>query len=402
MLTKIVRSFHNLSGAYLIGGPKGSLKHIYNSVRRVETINETQNPYKFILNPDHGKILYSNKNKKTKTLNWFMMDMGTSGGGDINIFRYINGLSDLGFKNNVYIPYFCKHNTREDLTKYIHKHFGKVKADFFLPTDLIQPADAAIATEWRTAYMVNKVDNVKDKFYFIQDYEPYFFPRSSEYEFAKNTYTLGFKGITAGYWLQDKIAKDFGMKTHGFTFAYEKDLYRQIDTVERNKKKVFFYSRPVTPRRAFELGILALKKLSELDPTIEIIFAGWDSLNYKLDFPHKNLGILKISDLPEVYSSCQLGLVLSLTNCSLLPTELLACGCVPVINKGDNNEWLVKDGKNGILVDTNPESIAKTLKYYLDNPKKVDAIRKNGQKMIDKTSYENEFKKVGDFIKSYV
>ena len=402
MLTKFIRSIHNLLGAYLIGGPKGMLQHIIYFRRRGQDNIGTENPYGYLLDPKYGKSLYENKDKSIKTLNWFMMDMGTNGGGDINIFRYINGMSNLGFKNNVYITHFCKHNTREDLTKYITKYYGDVRADFFLPTDLVQPADGAVATEWRTAYVVKKIDNVKAKFYFIQDYEPYFFPKSSEYELAKNTYTFGFNGITAGYWLRDKIAKDFGMKTHGFTFTYEKDSYKVIPEVKRNPKKIFFYSRPVTPRRAFELGMLALSKLHELDPSIEIVLAGWDSLNYELDFPHENLGILNVADLPEVYSSCQLGLVLSLTNCSLLPTELLACGCVPVINEGANNEWLVKDKVNGILIETDPENIAKTLKHYIDNPKEVDTIRSKGMKLIGKTTYQTEFKKVAEFINSQI
>lgn len=402
MFTKFIRSIYNILGSYLVGGPKGVINHIIYAIKREKPSVQAENPYLYLLKPKYGKIVHKNKDKNTKTLNWFMMDMGTNGGGDINIFRYINGLSNLGFKNNVYISYFCKHNTREDLTKFIKKYYGNVEADFYLPSDIIQPADAAIATEWRTAYVVKQINNVTDKFYFIQDFEPDFFSKSTEYELAKNTYTFGFKGITAGYWLRDKIAEEFGMKTHGFNFTIEDDLYREIKDIKRNKKKIFFYSRPVTPRRAFELGVLALQRLYELDHSVEIVLAGWDQIDYKLNFPHKNLGILKISELPEVYNSCQLGLVLSLTNCSLLPTELLACGCVPVINKGKNNEWLVKDKKNGILVDTNPEDIAKVLKHYLSKPKEVDIIRKNGQKLLTKTTYEEEFKKVADFIKKSI
>lgn len=403
MFTKIIRYFHNLLGSYLVGGPKGTLQHMYLQITRKSLTVKATNPFTFILNPSHGKIVQSKgSTSKFKTLNWFLMDMGTHGGGDINIFRYINGLSKLGFKSRVYISYFSQHKTREELNKYIRKYYGKVNADFYLPTDKILPADGAVATEWRTAYIVREMTNVKEKFYFIQDYEPYFFPQGSEHELAKNTYTFGFRGITAGTWLKEKINKEFGMKTHAFTFSYDRDIYKEVEEVTRSSKKVFFYARPVTPRRAFELGLLALTELYNLDNNVEIVLAGWDTSNYQIDFPHENLKLLNIKDLPEIYSSCQLGLVLSMTNCSLLPTELLACGCVPVINKGDNNEWLVKDKANCIMINTDPTEIAETIHHYLKHPEKIEQIRKKGRQFVESSSNEEEFKGVAKFIESFI
>lgn len=404
MINRLLRFLHKIIDIYLHFGPKGVLKHLYYAATGKMPKPNPIDPYKFVLSPNHGEML-KQSSKKVKgleaipTLNWFMMDMGTNGGGDINIFRYINGLAAEGFNNRVYIAYECKHKTRKELTEFVTKHYGKVDAEFFLPEAEIKPAAAAIATEWRTAYLVKELNNVREKFYFVQDYEPSFFPDSSAHELAKNTYTFGFKGITAGYWLQDKLKQEFGMKTFGFTFSYDKDLYRNIESIQPKQKRIFFYARPVTPRRAFELGILALKQLYELDNGVEVVLAGWDTSEMEIPFPHKNLGLQKIQNLPEIYNSCELGLVLSLTNCSLLPTELLACGCVPVINSGDNNEWLVKDGKNGIVVSTQPTEIAEKIKDYLDHPQKVAKIRTTGIKMLTETSNQEQFKKVADFIR---
>lgn len=403
MFTRIIQYFYNLLGSYLVGGPKGVLKHIYMQISRKKLIVKSENPFTFILNPNHGKIVATTKSShKRKTLNWFVMDMGTHGGGDVNIFRYINGLHKLGFESNVYVSYFCKHSTREKLSSYIHKYYGDVKANFFLPNDPIKPADAAIATEWRTAYLVKKLTNVKDKFYFIQDYEPSFFPVGSEYELARRTYTFGFKGITAGYWLQDKIAREFGVKTLGYIFSYDPSVYEDDPAIQRRPNSVFFYSRPVTPRRAFDLGALALEELHKQLPNVEIVLAGWDEVPYELEFPYTNKGVLTVEELAETYNMSQLGLVLSLTNCSLLPTELLACGCLPIINGGENNEWLVKHLENGVVVDTDPVNIAKTMKHYLDNKEEREAIVSLGKQSIKASSYEEEFKKVAKFIKQYV
>ena len=48
----------------------------------------------------------------------------------------------------------------------------------------------------------------------------------------------------------------------------------------------------VTPRRDFELGILALNELSKRVDDLEVVFAGWDVSQYKIDFPHVNMGIM--------------------------------------------------------------------------------------------------------------
>ncbi len=105
--------------------------------------------------------------------------------------------------------------------------------------------------------------------------------------FAEETYRFGFYGITAGEWLKEKLTSEYGMQCESFGFSYDKDLYtfrkREADGV----KRVFFYARPPTERRGFELGMMALNKLCEKYPETEIVFAGWDISNYEIPFKHK-------------------------------------------------------------------------------------------------------------------
>ena len=60
---------------------------------------------------------------------------------------------------------------------------------------------------------------------------------------------------------------------------------------------------------------------------IAVIFAGGDVSKFKIDFHHLNAGALSINELPDLYSQCDLALVLSGTNLSLLPMEIAACQC---------------------------------------------------------------------------
>ena len=51
--------------------------------------------------------------------------------------------------------------------------------------------DAVIATSWQTVEMVKQAQGFKERFYFIQDYEPYFYARGSEAVLAEATYNRG-------------------------------------------------------------------------------------------------------------------------------------------------------------------------------------------------------------------
>ncbi len=392
-----------IKSTYSQGGFKGVLRQFAYKLLEPKNFDMSTfaKQYRF-LNSYSSEIKFKPKkisdDQKKLTINWFMMDMGKSGGGDINIFRFVNGLSKLGHSMNIYIVQGSTHPTNEALKDYVTKHYGEVNANFFISDKEIMDSDACVATSWNTAYKVFEIENTKDKFYFVQDFEPYFYPHGSYYAFAENTYKMGFKGITAGYWLQDKLKNDYGMKTMGYRFTYNPKNYYEAQGIKREDFSIFFYARPVTPRRSYELGVTALNELAKLEPKIKVYLAGWDISSDMINFPHENLGVLKVSDLAELYTRCNLGLVLSATNCSLLPTELLASGCVPVIDEGPHNEWLVKDKRNGIIVKPNPVDIAKTIKHYLDNPGEIDQIRKQGKDFLEETNEEKEIKKVEEFI----
>ena len=71
---------------------------------------------------------------------------------------------------------------------------------------------------------------------------------------------MGFRGITAGDWLKDVMRNDYGMTADSFLFSYDDKIYKPKEKTD-DKPRVFFYARPVTPRRDFELGMLAINEL---------------------------------------------------------------------------------------------------------------------------------------------
>ena len=355
---------------------------------------------------DQKKTPFSQNDYKNRgdqiTLSWVIPNLGPGSGGHLDIIRAIHILHGLGIKNKIYIYNGNENASRTDLRNAVMEFYGyDLEEDEIYPSvKLMDYSDGVIATSWQTAYIVRNFDNCISKFYFVQDFEPFFYPIGSEYALAENTYKFGFRGITAGGWLEKKLHDEYGMKTKGFSFSYERNLYHKMDKKD-DKHRIFFYARPYTERRAFELGVMALEELAKRVPDIEVVLAGQKLNGFKLDFPYVDKGIMKLEDLCGMYSQCDMCLVLSMTNLSLLPMEVMASNSVVVSNRGANNEWLLNDD-NSVLVDSDPIEIAKQIEYYLLHKEELEILRENARKEVEKITWEGEIEKVYEFIKESI
>lgn len=329
-----------------------------------------------------------------KIVNWIVPEFGKGSGGHINIFRFISALERRGIHNRVYVYRAVELTDDEKLRTLLKEHFAILdpRVESFCDASQARFAHATVATSWITAYFVRNFQNTYAKFYFIQDFEPYFYAHGSEYAFAENTYTFGFRGITAGDWLKKLVSERYGMRADSFGFSYDRDLYHPGEKTDP-VKRVFFYARPVTPRRDWELGLLALNELCRRMPEVEVVFAGWDVGEYEIPFTHENLGIVALEDLSALYARCDLCLIISSTNLSLLPLEVMGAGSVAVCSRGESSTWLVNE-ENAVLVDFEPNQIADTLEDYLRHPAKLAQIRGKGMAFAAGTSWEREADKV--------
>lgn len=300
----------------------------------------------------------------TNVINW-VMSPPTNGGGHQNIFRFIDFLDAAGYRNNVYLYSTFDHMTPAEAKENVSSYSKATNTTFYAysPSRAMQPADILFATGWETAYPVFNEKTTARKLYFVQDFEPYFYPMGTDYILAENTYRFGYHGITAGGWLSKKLSSEYGMKTDFYNFGADKASYSLENKAER--KKIFFYARPVTERRGFDLGVMVLELFHQQRPDYDIVMAGWDVSDYDVPFPYTNHKTLPISELSNVYNECAAALVISLTNMSLLPLELLACGTIPVVNEGENNR-LVSDNPYISYTQASPKAMADALVAIVD------------------------------------
>jgi glycosyltransferase involved in cell wall biosynthesis len=227
-------------------------------------------------------------------------------------------------------------------------------------------ADVAMATGWQTVAQVMRLPGAGARAYLVQDHEPEFYPTSAERDWAAWTYRQGLHCIAASPWLADLLRTRYGASATSFDLGIDHERYRPAD-VERRADRVLFYARAVTPRRAVPLGLLALAELHRRRPQIEIALFGEARL-IAAPFPHRPLGVLEAGHLARAYSEATVGLVLSLTNPSLIPQEMLACGlpCVDVASKS----MLATYGADGPAILAAPEPIAlcEAIEALLDDP----------------------------------
>jgi hypothetical protein len=143
-----------------------------------------------------------------------------------------------------------------------------------LPEAVFSPHDIWVPTYWTTAHALDiasrlgKVDP-KHVVYLIQDYEPGFFPWSSEYSLASATYHAGFIPLVNSEPLRRYIElKENVSLPSSQTFAPQLDLARlEATALARSRDdaaRVLFYGRPSKPRNMFNIGVGALRVAQSL------------------------------------------------------------------------------------------------------------------------------------------
>ncbi|SUN08058.1 group 1 glycosyl transferase [Streptococcus acidominimus] len=343
----------------------------------------------------HPYVRPAKLDKKLLNIAWVTPPVGPGGGGHTTISRFVNHLQSQGhqltfyiYRNNT-IPQSAKE--AQDIFERSYKINVPVKE-----LDDFQDEDVVFATSWETAYAVfNLMGDNLHKFYFIQDFEPIFYGVGSRYKLAEATYKFGFYGITAGAWLPEKV-KEYGMEADYFDFGADVEIYRPKTTIHK-KKKICFYARAHTERRGFEIGVMALKMFKEKHPEYEIEFFGQDMSNYDIPFEFVDRGILNKQELAEIYHESVACLVLSLTNVSLLPLELLVAGCIPVMNTGDNNTKVLGDNTDIVYAEAYPVDLATKLCQAVEKNNINEFAEAMSQK-YQGTSWEESYKKVEEII----
>jgi glycosyltransferase involved in cell wall biosynthesis len=302
-------------------------------------------------------------------------------GGHNKIFTASRYLSEWGHSVTIHCLNDGGFGVQEQLKEFIRLHFIDPKSEIILGTDTISSCDVLCATSWKTAYPVyaNR-DKAAELFYFVQDIESLFFPMGNDYLKADNTYRMGMYHITYGPWCAKVLKERYQAKADFIPFSFDKKMYYPRTSGKGNPKKVVFFGRPEMPRRCFWIGLEALWLFNQRNPDVKIILFGSDQISrHRIPFPHENLGVLTKEELAQLYSSADVGIAFSTTNPSLVPFEMMACGC-PVVDLDYNDNYINYGSKeNAKLVGISPEEIVNGIEELIKDDDMRHRIAMNGR-----------------------
>jgi O-antigen biosynthesis protein len=298
------------------------------------------------------------------TVAWMAVPPGEGSGGHTTMFRLLAALERAGHKCILYLH--DRHGWSIDQhRRTVRDWWPWLRAEVRDAADGIDDAHALFATSWQTAYPVLTSPAKGARFYLVQDFEPSFYPAGSEALLAEATYSFGFHGVTAGRWLTQLLAHDYGMRADYFDFGCDLGRYALDVSLAGERSGVCYFSRPSTPRRAFELGVVALDLFAARHPGVDIHLFGESA--GRVPFGATDHGLLTPDQLNRLYNRCIAGLVLSATNVSLVPLEMLAAGCIPVVNDAEHNR-VVLDNPEVAYASPTPFDLAAALAGLVGRP----------------------------------
>lgn len=159
--------------------------------------------------------------------------------------------------------------------------------------------DLWIGTHWTTAHPLDVAARLgvirpEQVVYIVQDYEPGFYPWSTDFALARSTYNAGFTTVVNSTPLASYLKSHEPLEVDdGLIFAPSLDFGRLREAagsrVRGPAMKVLFYGRPSKPRNLFNIGISALRLASATSSAEGTVFTSAGETHGPVDLAHGRL-----------------------------------------------------------------------------------------------------------------
>lgn len=301
---------------------------------------------------------------------------------------------------------------------------GKKRVVFLSDTNnvlSVREKDIFLCTSWDTAYCINRVVKWKEQVYgnrekivyLIQDFEPGFYPWSTQYLLADSTYRN--KDIDILALFNSKYLYDFFIERN---YSFYKMLYFEpvlnkkiakylIENSSKCKKKkrILIYGRPGSARNAFTLIEYALKlwSLSYRDAADwEIISLGetFDDIKLTEHNSIKCLGKASLEKYSQIMLESYVGISLMVSpHPSYPPLEMSTFGVKTITNCFENKD-LSSFSENIISLEyCTPEEISSLLcNICAKYPEKICNIITSGTYINGNDQMKQAARKILDFL----
>lgn len=212
-------------------------------------------------------------------------------------------------------------------------------------------------------------------------------------------------------WFRSTFSKT--IMTNGIQMEYvpnyvDLENYHPNDNKDKNKPIKVLFPRRCSNERGFWLFTDVIPKIFENFQNIEIDMVGFAhteeiqnrikllSKNYPNRFKHY---VANADEMPEIYRKADISVIPTLYSegTSLSCIEAMATGNAVVSTNIGGLPNLILNGYNGLLIDTNYDSLYEAISALIMNEKYRIDISKNAQKVaqaFSKTNWENSWTKI--------
>lgn len=332
------------------------------------------------------------KEVKKKRIAWIIPFPGKGSGGHRTIIQNVNALIRHGYECDIYAE-SPKEIDDTTVARLIDEYYEVCAAKCYAGFFHREQYDLVFVTGWQTLNYVRYFGNAK-KAYFIQDYEPCFFPMGDQYLTIESSYSRGYIPLTIGKWLSGKMQSEFHAPARYFDFCADLTVYHPEPNIEK-ENAICYVLQPEKPRRGTTIALQALQIVKEIKPDLTIYLYG-SNVEVEIPFKAEKLGIIPISKCNELYNKCLLGLCISASNPSRIPFEMMAAG-LPVVELYRENNLYDLPEKGVLLAESSPASIAAAILKLLDNPQKREQMSEFGPEYMKDYPLERGF---SQFIQS--
>ncbi|MDH0117653.1 glycosyltransferase [Rhizobium pusense] len=340
--------------------------------------------------PKPVSALAKSYNNKCLDIHWIIPSFGRGAGGHTTIFRMVRFLEEFGHNQTIWIQNAAGMDPQIARQRIIdwYAPIGKKVHVLFLPENINQlSGDVLIATDCWTAFPASQATKFKERFYFVQDLESEFHPAGSNRLIADATYDLGFAALCAGPWLEQKM-RERGLWARKWDLSADQGVYFYLPKAEPGPElQIALYARPYTPRRAVEIAFAAMEVLAKRGRRFKVHLFGEENLKVDFNFPYEQHGILNHSELSQLYRRCDIGVVFSATNYSLIPLEMAACG-LPVVELDCESTRAVFKNGEVTFAEATPYGVANAVEALADNPEKRNSQIQRALEFVAATSWE--------------
>jgi len=270
-------------------------------------------------------------------------------------------------------------------------------------------SDLVVATLWSTAPWAAELvqhGRARTAAYFLQSYEPWFFPETDRIarEQVRNTYSLIPYRIVKSDWLSNMLASD-GYTSHKIRLGMNLAQFYPRD-VKRDRPTVLVMARSRAHQGGFETTLAALAHVKAIQPEVDIVLFGDRFLNQRLiEFPFLNEGIVTAPNrLAEIYSQATVFL-----DCSDFQgfgrggLEAMACATATVLtNVGGVNEYAQHEVNTLLIPPKHPIKAAEAILKLLTQPDLRARLIKAGLTTARKFCHRREARETLILFKSFL